>query len=264
MEGALWFQSLIMSLAAAAIGFLARLGWDKLQVVRRRHGLGALLAGMETPVLIVFPPREPPSPRKAILPQISIESSLAINNIITAFLAAGHEPPSRFRDPRDLTEEEKRDNNLIMVCSGKRNPITKEALELLRAQSHTFADLIPSFEQEPHTGRLQIRWNKGAYSSESFDQPGPEYDDVALIVKVRSPWDDRRKILIVAGVRGVGTWGAAEFLKKWWRPLYEWLGRSRRFGTSKRGDFAALVSVRYCNYDIKEARLLIAVDLDEN
>ena len=124
-------------------------------------------------------------------------------------------------------------------------------------------DLIPSFEEEPQTGRLRIRWNKGVYPSESFQQSGPDYDDVAVIVKARSPWAGQRKVLIVAGIRGFGTWGAAEFLKKWWQPLYDHKGHNKRSGSTKAGDFAALVSVRYRDYDIKNVRLLSVVDLDE-
>jgi hypothetical protein len=100
-------------------------------------------------------------------------------------------------------------------------------------------------------------------SIESYGQPGPEYDDVAMIIKARNPWAGQRRILIVSGIRGFGTWGAAEFLKKHWQELHERKGRSRRLGTSKHGNFAALISVRYANYDIKNMSLLHVVDLDE-
>lgn len=57
----------------------------------------------------------------------------------------------------------------------------------------------------------------------------------------------------MAGIRGIGTWGAAECLKKWWKPIYSAKASTRSIGgPSKAGDFAALVKVRYRNYDIKE------------
>ena len=67
--------ALVTNLIAAAIGFSVRYGWDRLQSFRRRRGLGALLSGIDTPTMVVFPPRE--QVPEAILPRISTEDFLA-------------------------------------------------------------------------------------------------------------------------------------------------------------------------------------------
>jgi hypothetical protein len=164
------FFAVVTSLIAAVIGFSVRYAWDRFQAIRRRRGLGALLAGIDTPTMIVFPPRE--QVPEAILPRISTEDFLAINNLISAFLRIDRTPPSRLRDPAHLSEQDKKENNLIIICSSTRNPVTNEALTLLQNQDKRFVDLVPSFEEEPQTRRLRIRWNKGVYPSESFDQKG--------------------------------------------------------------------------------------------
>ncbi|MGH9894590.1 MAG: hypothetical protein ACREA0_21950 [bacterium] len=69
-------------------------------------------------------------------------------------------------------------------------------------------------------------------------------------------------ILVVAGIRGIGTWGAAEFLEKWWPELYRRKDSSRKRGTRKEGEFAALVSVLYDDNYIKRATLIHVTDLD--
>lgn len=248
------------NLVAGLIGFGARYGWDLLKVSRRRHGQGAFFTGIEDP-LFVFPPRG--TVTEAILPRISTEDFMAINNLISAFMKLRRVPLVRVRDPDHLTDQDKKQNNLILICSSRRNRATEEALALLKAQYGHLADYIPSFETSPETGHLRICFYNATYESRSFVQDGPDKDDVALIVKAKNPWADERKILIVAGVRGIGTWGAAEFLKKWWRPLYERKKASRKSTTSKQGEFAAVVLVLYKAYDIKGVRLLNVVDLDE-
>ena len=254
----MWLTSITQNLVAALIGFMVRLAWDKLRDMRRRRGHWAILAGLENP-LIVFPPRE--RVPEAVLPRISTEDFLAVNNLISAFDLAGHPAPRRLRDPEHTTDQLKKEENLIIICSSKRNPVTEQALHLLREQTPDLADLIPSCKEEA-SGRQHIRWNKGEYPSESYEQSGPEKDDVAMIIKARSPWAGQRRILIVSGIRRFGTWGAAEFLKKHWKEIYDRKGDSRRRGLSKQGNFVALISVRYANFDITQLKLLHLIDLD--
>ncbi len=228
---------------------------------RRSRGHGALFAGLEGPTLFVFPPR--PGTGK-LLPQTAIEDFLAVNNIISAYLRIGKHPPDKLRDHDHLEPFERRNNNLILICSNKSNSVTREALDLLRARNRRLADLVPYFEDVPgRPGESQIRWNRGVFPSESYKQTGPQLDDMAVIVKARNPWAQQHKILIVAGIRGIGTWGAAEMLKKGWKELYDSKDSSRSRRTKKQGDFAAIVSIHYEDHDIKSATLCQLIDLDQ-
>jgi hypothetical protein len=111
--------------------------------------------------------------------------------------------------------------------------------------------------------RIQIQWLGGVYGSKSYDQQiegSSRRDDTAMIVKVQSPWSPQHRILIVAGIRGIGTWGAAECMKKWWEELYHQKGSSKKRGTTKSGDFAALVKVHYEGHDIKDRTPVIHLE----
>jgi hypothetical protein len=64
--------------------------------------------------------------------------------------------------------------------------------------------------------------------------PSKKYEDYALVAKVTSPWNDKNKVVWVAGIRGIGTWGAAECIKKEWRQIYElYFHRVERTATSR-------------------------------
>ena len=59
----------------------------------------------------------------------------------------------------------------------------------------------------------------------------------------------------MAGIRGIGTWGAAECIKKNWRGIYDRLER-------KRGSFSALVLVTYENCDITNTEVMQVKEFD--
>lgn len=268
------WRALLPHAVWAAIGALGAYLWNWFQSWRTARGQAAILAGLDRPTLFVFPPRKteggvPPleggDPQHAagrLIPWLAIEDFLAINNIISVYIRIGRRPPDHFKTCNFLVESDEKHNNLILICSSKSNTATKEALDLLRAQYDRFKDRVPYFEKVPGKEQIQIRFKKGVYPSESYDQKGSVQDDIAMIVKARNPWAGQHRVLIVAGIRGIGTWGAAEFLKKWWEPLYHAKEASRKRGTSKQGNFAAIVSVHYENYDIKNVTLVNFADLE--
>ncbi len=248
---------------------------------KRTLGAGqrALLSGLGEPLLFVFPTREDVT--EPILPRISIEDFMAINNTISSLLLVGCHTKIRVRDAGRLTDQERRSNNLILICSSKTNKVTREALDLLSKEyeKQHRGHLVPKFVVNGQDGPVEIQMCEGAYESPSFSQiqelrekaakegkpaqiADAELDDVAAIVKARNPWSKDHKILILAGIRGFGTWGASECLKKWWPPIYARKGKGRKQGISKDGDFAALVHVKYERCDIKHTRLLLCMDLD--
>ena len=194
---------------------------------------------------------------------MAIEDFLAINNIISAHLLTERQPPGKVRDHDRLSDSERKSNNLILICSSQSNSVTKEAIKLLRERYSRLADLIPYFEEVPHRpSEVQMRWNKGVFPSKTYCQAGPRFDDMAVIVKARNPWAEQHKILIVAGIRGIGTWGAGEKLKKWWKDIYDSKDSSRSRRTEKQGDFAAIIGVHYEDHDIVAAPLCQLADLD--
>jgi hypothetical protein len=248
------WKELASNLIALVVGYLLNFLWMFYRRKRRSAGQSAIFAGLDGSTKFVFPPREEVA--SAFLPRISIEDFMAINNIISAYILAGFDPPNKVLDSKHVDDKDKRQNNLILICSSKTNATTAEAIRRLKESNPAKAHLIPDFINDLKTDRIQIRWKTGIFPSETFDQEGPLYTDIAIILKSRNPWAGQHKIMIVAGIRGIGTWGAAEFLKKWWKPLYE------KKGEKKTGDFAALVKIEYENFDIKSAELLDLIDFN--
>lgn len=229
--------------------------WNWVRRTWKRRGQRALLAGLEGETLFVFPPR--PGQGQTLVPRMAIEDFLAINNIISAFIRADLTPPDKVRDTEHLTRQDRERNNLVVICSSKSNQVTREVLDALRHRSSRLRESVPYFHDVPDApGEIEVRWGKGEFRSESYKQAredAPRRHDIAIIVKAQNPWSSQHKVLVVAGTRGFGTWGAAELLKKWWKPLERQLRRQQ--GHKRGGDYAALVSVHYQDLDIKGARL---------
>lgn len=250
----------IISLSAMAIGYLIKTGMTWWKGRKRTKGQSALLSGFDGPTKFVFPPRE--DTELSILPRISTEDFMAINNVISTFINAQIVPPSKMVDSLNITDEDKSSNNLILICSSKTNTVTAEALELLRDNHPQIREYIPEFCFDEKTNQTIIRWNQGKYVSNSFYQNAGPMGDVAIILKAKNPWASQYNILIIAGIRGIGTWGAAECLKKWWQPIYSEKGANKKEGSSKQGSFVALVNIKYNEYDIKEGKLIDLKNLD--
>lgn len=255
------FYELLVGIITLCIGAGGRILWEKISKQRKLKGQSALLSGMKEPVKFIFPPRE--ELETSFLPRISTEDFMAINNLISAFILSGRvPPPSKVADSKNIALGVKRNNNLILICSSKTNAATKDAIQLIKEANPKKSDLIPEFIIDDKSNSVQIYWRRGYYPSDSYKQEGPEYNDVAMIIKAQNPWAAQYKLLIIAGIRGIGTWGAAEFLKKWWKPLYERKGYDKSNKIYKTGNFAALVHVTYKEYDISNVELIDVVDLD--
>ena len=63
-------------------------------------------------------------------------------------------------------------------------------------------------------------------------------------MRVPNPGNPDRKALVVAGICGIGTWGAAELVRKRAKVL------TGKLPSSSQGDFAVLLRVVYKKYDI--------------
>lgn len=125
--------------------------------------------------------------------------------------------------------------NLIVICSPKRNPITKAVLAEPSVSSMTTVEMfrvggVTGPETDGRPGRpLGERWamrvGDRVMESPSYEQmvalqvqgkspmKGP-LDDYALLARFPSPWNPAASVIIVAGLRAFGTWGAARYLRE--------------------------------------------------
>ncbi|MCK4827106.1 hypothetical protein KA005_65845 [bacterium] len=215
-------------------------------------------------LLFVFGHRE--KGIKSILPRLATEDFIAMNNVTTALAKAGWNHPIKVRDTKHLQEDDKK-RNIVTLGGPKVNSFTNEILNELAARK------IKIFRFEKENGyddRYKICCNDAInYCSKSFEQEfnssakenlmEGELNDVAFIAKITNPWNSSNKILIINGVRGIGTWGAAEYLRKSPNQIYhKKMGSS---GKDKGGDFAVAVTIKYKNCDIKEIEYQQFIDI---
>ena len=113
------------------------------------------------------------------------------------------------------------------------------------------------------TGHQRIRWGARIYESISYRTeretvgiPAAPMNDIAMIVMAANPWSPDKRLLVVAGVRGFGTCGAAHFLNTGWRKLYSKLHFLPPGISGQSVDFAALLNISYHNYDLGEIEIL--------
>ena len=250
----------LLSIGAALLGALIQRRVDR-RIERRP--LNQVLNYGPDGLLFVFPRRD--TVPEAILPRTSTEDFLAMNNFISALLSIGWARRIGVRDVGNiigdmghLSEADKR-QNLVIICSPKSNALAATfQKEICKIYSNVF-----TFQSD--ADQVFITDGDGAsYRSRSYEQvqnylsagvtqgdlPGKQYEDYAVITKVTSPWNEANKIVWLAGIRGIGTWGAAECVKKEWRQIYDRLPPG-----AKTCDFSALLKVEYDNCDITSVQV---------
>lgn len=255
------FLSFLLGICASAIGTYVYL------TISKRTGnryLRQLFNFGSDEVIFVFTHGGPAT--QAILPRTSTEAFIAVNNLIGTLLLMGWKGPIRVRDTTHMSSND-RNKNLVIVTGPKSNSFAGEVLERIKKQ-------VPSLLDFERISDNPERWQ---ILSDIYKCPSPSYEqevvalqngkeiatqkleDVAMIAKVTNPWNGANKIFIVAGVRGIGTWGAAEYLRKYAKELYQSKSGSGRY--KKNGNFAALLKVTYENFDIVHVEQRQLIDI---
>ena len=177
--------------------------------------LNQLLNFGDDAILFVFPHRD--EVPEALLPRTSTEDFLAMNNFISALLQINWNKNVAVRDTRHVSAEDRK-RNLIVICSPKSNSLAGVLqAELIAAGKAPFRfnrkdsgewticdDTVrdsPSFEQE------RLYRAQGILQRDMAEQT---FTDYAIVSKVTNPWNPSNRIVWLAGIRGIGTWGAGE------------------------------------------------------
>jgi hypothetical protein len=250
------------SLAASGIWFLGRLKVNEARLARSPHGLVFNL-NRSRDVVLVFKTRDPDPAQTRPFRQVGMEDMLSVNYVSRSLSLCGWDDnrlefraQERFAPLRNDGDraDDQADENLVLICS---HDVTKAALDVYR--SNKFVDC--KFVDETGTAqipRIGIKLeNFDTQFSPSFEQEVAMLqenvelregmvEDYALIVKGPNPWSRKHgKLIMIAGVRGIGTWGAARYLRDHPEQIYE------EFGTN---NFALIVKVTYCNWRIEDVR----------
>jgi hypothetical protein len=244
----------ILSIIAAIIGTIIYQQWNQR---KNSRPLRQIINFGKDDLIFVFSHRD--HVPESILPRTSTEDFLAMNNFISALLKIEWKGRIVVRDTNRITTSDRK-KNIVSVCSVKTNTFTEELQDILLERNVRFY----YFQKVDETNEWQITDGPGKYPSQSYDQlreflaasgdmknvAEHRFNDIAVITKITNPWNALNKIFIIAGVRGIGTWAAAECIKKEWKQIYDRLDPSKR-----NGDFSALLSIKYENCDIVEIQV---------
>ncbi len=244
----------LLSILGALMGAWIQHSYDKRH---ERRPLAQLLNFGAGELLFIFPHRGPVT--QAILPRTSTEDFLAINNFISALIHLDWKGKISVRDFAHISPNDRK-QNLVIICSPKSNSFTEEFQQTLKNSGKSF---FYFFEDDPNkAGTVRILSPFGeVYISRSYKQEDDclgrgvskdqlayeQLEDYAIITKVQNPWNEENIAILIAGIRGIGTWGAAEFIKKRWRFIYDQLPAD-----AKNEEFSALLRITYQEYDIKD------------
>lgn len=235
-----------------------RRSWPQVARLRQYRGVrtspvqdSGLAMDWERGVVVVLP--TVPAIDAAHRRMIANEDMLALEACRDALQAWGC-PPSQLSV--ELAEEMQTpvQSNLVTICSPKRSAVTAEILAHKRTRelfSCTFSRLDEP--QDDVIPRWAFTLDGDLFESPSYVQEsrliatgkdpwaGP-LDDNALLAKFPNPWDASLEVIVVAGCRAFGSWGAAEFLST----------LSSRLEDGIYGDhFAVVVPTRTENFEVE-------------
>lgn len=201
-------------------------------------------------VIIVLPHQTESKSRE--LPQIAVEDALALKNVFEILGDIGVKHP-KIRHPSNLSESDRK-RNIISIGGSMTNSFTAEVLEL------PLADGKLDFKRsETHPDQVVLkRGDSITYTSPSYASPRPvnaqdKIPDIGFILRRPNPRNPVSTILVLAGIRGRGTWGASDHLRKNAKKLH---ARVKKDGENAldRG-FLAVLDVDYENFDITRTRI---------
>ncbi|HEU0020652.1 MAG TPA: hypothetical protein VFR55_03125 [Dehalococcoidia bacterium] len=247
----------IISVLTSAIGSLlfglaSAVPISRIIVKRRLHRLFGV--GTRDTVVFVFVHKKLTSP-KLTLPEINpglgVEDVMAISHLTGLLVRSGWQGRITLRHSTNVGDGDKREH-LIVLGGEAVNTFTTQVLEILESKG------VPTsrFRRSNHNIR---EWHiedesHHIHISASYGQVGGLYqDDHAILMKLVNPWKGEKRIFILAGIRGIGTWGAADCLRKKVRDFL----KHPEF--DPKGGFSALIRVRYRDFDIERTELISLV-----
>lgn len=197
-------------------------------------------------VVFVLPTLLAGSPKRQA---VAIEDVHAIEALSKALLAGDQQPKPNveieFADDLYFLDDLAAVNrHLVSICSTRRNTFTRSVL----SHPTTRVRFSCHFSEVTEAGRARKQGRFVSLGRRTYwsldDNPD---NDFALIARVPNPWILTRSVVVVlAGTRGVGTWGAGEYLRRSSAELLE---------QTNGKDFVAVVEVR-----LEEGRVIPTLD----
>jgi DNA-binding transcriptional ArsR family regulator len=120
----------------------------------------------------------------------------------------------------DVKAEKEEKNNLILVGGPGTNLLTEEVNRFLPIRFN-----VTSTEQGFIFGGLVSQKTKSIYTK----------DSIGILAKIANPWDKRKRIIIIAGNKAVGTKACVLALTKFWKEALKNFNGDDQFATVIQG-----------------------------
>ena len=185
--------------------------------------------------------------------KVRVEDMLAAEYMFILLTLAGISDEKIFTKTYDQFSDDKdyQFSNIILVGSSRANTATKLALTELNKEKLSFCVEFKNLDQSRNY--CSIGWDRETYKTEKdMKEPGDTLrkpqEDKAILLFAKNPWIKKyRRLIIVAGIRGVGTWGAAKFLRVYAEHIVNY---------RKENNFCMLLRVASNSYKIKLTEVL--------
>lgn len=258
-----WISLAISSVTSLALGYLASVlsAPHARRFTDRVEGRAVrdLLRLNGADVIVVVPHQ--PGPQNRRLPQLAIEDVLALRNVFDILAEVGIKHP-KIRHPENLSDTDLK-KDIISIGGSSRNVFTAEVLK-----APVNGDILEFVQSSTHDGQIELRrgtttvYHSPSYTEPPSEQPRAPSKDVAFILRRPNPKNETASVLLLAGIRGIGTWGASDHLRKHSKALAERVARDQ--GRAMHHGFIALLEVEYENFDIARTKVKdIASILDD-
>ena len=252
---------ILSHLAAVLAAMLLFPALMRLRYRMRHRGLLGLDAASRTALVLADRPVEGEATASPHGTFVKGDDLFSMTAVQSALQRCGWHPASievreaTWFDADDPTDHRK---NVFLFCSPKSNPVTRVFMDEL---SRTGL-LEWRFVEDQASGQWRIEGKRGHWNSPSYAQEAAllamnrplsegRVDDYAIFARLPNPWNLKAKVFILAGIRGLGTRGAGDFLRDN-LPMIKKLTRGK--------DFVWLLHVTKEHYRIKQVELVIRDD----
>ncbi|NUO00770.1 MAG: hypothetical protein HUU01_09150 [Saprospiraceae bacterium] len=245
-------------LTGVAIGGFLVLVFQKIKNRIVSQKIRRILNFGEDDIVFVYQCKDFNENNKVITPDASKEDFIAMNNFLSALIKINWRRDVIVIDSEKFFNNMKmyENKNIILFGSRKVNIVTEIYEKFLENNNIEFY----------RTERIdKDRWRiidgeGGIFPSETYSQIElylkngiPENQigqmglcDTGYITKFSNPLKSENKVMIIAGIRGIGTWGVAECIKKKYKEIYKILQDAK----TEKKDFSIRIRILYHNYDI--------------
>lgn len=173
------------------------------------------------PVAVLVPVLSVEDSRSAI----SIENMYAVESLTRALIQSY---PAEFITPRSVVSVEVADSfvgsdrrNVIAIAGPDQNPLTAAVLGHPSVRNWLDCCFAATHDEE---SRRVLRLDGAEFASPSYAQEAEilrlgqpisagKLIDYALVASLTNPWNPKARVVLAAGIRAFGTWGAAEFIR---------------------------------------------------